>query len=78
VVPKEFQKNTYPEVFEKKKITDQHWSDPLPFLGFIREKIPVLYPYLYEIKIRIFPARLRELYVRKEIQGQLGFAVGVL
>jgi hypothetical protein len=54
VVPKEFQKITYPEVFKKKKITGQHWSDPLPFLGFIREKIPALYPYLYAIKIRIF------------------------
>jgi hypothetical protein len=74
VVPKEFQKITYPEVLLKKKITDIL----CPFLGFIRESIPALYPYLYEIKIRIFPARQRELYVRKAIQSQLGFAVRVL
>jgi hypothetical protein len=42
VVPKEFQKITYPEVLKKKKITGQDWSDPLTFLGFIRDNTRII------------------------------------
>jgi hypothetical protein len=79
VVPKEFQKITYPEVFQKKEDNRPTLvlSSALP--GFHpRDNTRIIPVFVCDKDTYFCPARQRELYVCKEIQSQLGLAVRVL